>query len=57
MQGGPIYAQLAREATDRLTLEPGTLVYVSHARGEVLPEAPPAPVLGAELQTAEAPLK
>ncbi len=44
MQGGPIYAQLAREATDRLTLEPGTLVYVSHARGDVLPAAPAVPV-------------
>jgi len=44
MQGVPIYAQLAREATDRLTLEPGALVYVSHARGAVLPAAPAVPV-------------
>ena len=35
--GVPIYAQLAREATDRLTLEPGTVVYVRHARGEPIP--------------------
>ena len=37
--GVPIYAQLAREATDRLTLEPGTAVYVRHARGEPVPVA------------------
>ncbi len=55
--GAPIYAQLAREATDRLTLEPGTEVHVSHARGEALPDAPAIPVLGPELQAAEAPLK
>jgi sulfate transport system ATP-binding protein len=35
--GVPIYAQLAREATDRLTLEPGTAVHVRHARGEPVP--------------------
>jgi sulfate transport system ATP-binding protein len=34
--GAPIYAQLAREATDRLTLEPGTEVHVRHARGDAV---------------------
>jgi sulfate/thiosulfate transport system ATP-binding protein len=36
-QGAPIYAQLAREATGRLTLEPGAQVHVRHVRGESVP--------------------
>jgi sulfate transport system ATP-binding protein len=35
--GSPIYAQLAREAAGRLTLEPGAEVHVRHARGDALP--------------------
>ncbi|HTC71147.1 MAG TPA: TOBE-like domain-containing protein, partial [Acidothermaceae bacterium] len=42
--GAPIYAQLAREATDRLTLEPGTEVHVTHARGEAVEAVTPAAV-------------
>jgi hypothetical protein len=49
VQGAPIYAQLAREATDRLTLSPGASVYVSHARGEAVPSVPAVPVPAAEL--------
>jgi sulfate transport system ATP-binding protein len=58
--GEPIYAQLAREATDRLTLDPGTLVHVRHVRGEALPPSGVAPdsapagadePLGAEAQS------
>jgi hypothetical protein len=44
VQGAPIYAQLAREATERLTLSPGASVYVRHARGEAVPAAPAVPV-------------
>ena len=44
VQGAPLYAQLAREATDRLTLSPGASVYVSHARGESVPTVPGVPV-------------
>jgi sulfate transport system ATP-binding protein len=53
--GSPIYAQLAREATDRLTLDPGTQVHVRHARGEALPPSAPIVVPAAvEAEAAEA---
>jgi sulfate/thiosulfate transport system ATP-binding protein len=32
--GTPVYAQLAREATDRIDLEPGTQVHIRHARDD-----------------------
>jgi sulfate transport system ATP-binding protein len=33
-EGAPVYAQLAREASDRIDLEPGTKVHVRHARDD-----------------------
>jgi len=48
VQGAPIYAQLAREATDRLTLSPGTSVYVRHARGDAVPAVAAVPVPAAD---------
>jgi sulfate transport system ATP-binding protein len=42
--GSPVYAQLAREATERLTLEPGASVHVRHVRGEALPAPEVVPV-------------
>jgi sulfate/thiosulfate transport system ATP-binding protein len=48
VDGSPIYAQLAREATDRLTLEPGATVYVRHVRLGNAP-VPVIPAAGAEV--------